>query len=274
MARHVPAHRAQVAGKLTQILMPILKGSNIIVTGASRGLGLAIALELARNGAGLFLVADGTLDSLQRAAGECKQAGAAGEVRIMQADLGQRNAADDMVRQAVDAMGSVYALVNNAGIRMRKLLGEYSGEDFDRLIAVNLRAPFFASQAVLPHMRAAGGGRIVNIASQMGLVAQEGIALYSLAKAALIQFTRSTAFEAGRHNIQVNSVSPGPAATEDNVRRMTATPELHAERMRYMVTGRLVECDEVAKAVLFLLSTDATSIQGHNLLVDGGYTIH
>lgn len=165
MARHVPADRAQAAGKLTQILMPILKGSNIIVTGASRGLGLAIALELARNGAGLFLVADGTLDSLQRAAGECKQAGAAGEVRIMQADLGQRNTAEDMVGQAVDAMGSVYALVNNAGIRMRKLLGDYSGEDFDRLIAVNLRAPFFASQAVLPHMRAAGGGRIVNIAS-------------------------------------------------------------------------------------------------------------
>ena len=254
--------------------MSSLKGRNIVVTGASRGLGHAIALELARNGAALFLVADGALDDLERAAGECREAGAAGAVQTMQTDLGQPNAAEEMVEQAVRRLGGVYALVNNAGIRMRKLLGDYSGGDFDRLIAVNLRAPFFASQAVLPHMRKAGGGRIVNIASQMGLVAQEGIALYSLAKAALIQFTRSMAFEAARHNIQVNAVSPGPAATEDNVRRKTETPELHAERMRYMVTGRLVECDEVAKAVLFLLSTDATSIQGHNLVVDGGYTIH
>ncbi len=250
-----------------------LRDQPVIVTGASRGLGHAIAVELARNGASLLVVADGPEDELRKAGDECRSAGSP-RVEVLSCDLGRAGAAEEMVAAAVAAFGRVSALVNNAGIRMRKPIGEYSYEDFDRLIAVNLRAPFFATQAVLPVMRKAGGGRIVNIASQMGVVAADSIALYSLAKAALISLTKSTAVEAGRDNIQVNAVSPGPATTEMNLRRKAEAPEQHAERMRYMVTGQLVECDEVAKTVLFLLSTDATSIQGHNLVVDGGYTIH
>ena len=245
----------------------------VIVTGASRGLGHAIAVELARSGASLLLVADGPEQELHQAVDDCKSAGSR-KVESLSCDLARRGAAEEMVSAAMSALGGVSALVNNAGIRMRKPLGEYSYDDFDRLIAVNLRAPFFATQAVLPVMRSAGGGRIVNIASQMGVVAAESIALYSLAKAALISLTKSTAVEAGRDNIQVNAVSPGPATTEMNLKRKTDAPEQHAERMRYMLTGRLVECDEVAKTVLFLLSTDAASIQGHNLVIDGGYTIH
>lgn len=253
--------------------MRALAGRFAVVTGASRGIGHAIALELARAGASLYLVADEPVAAIAHAAQECRAAGA-GDCEVLHTDLARPEAAQAMIERAHARYGRIDLLVNNAGIRMRKPFDECTVADFDRIVAVNLRAPFLASQAVVPYMRDAGGGRIVHIASQMGIVTHAQIALYSLTKAGLIHLTKSMALELAQHNIQVNAVSPGPATTEANVRRMQDDPAVHAERMKYMATGRLVECDEVAAAVLFLATTEATAIQGHNLVVDGGYTLH
>src|SRR5690606_36870436 len=111
-------------------------------------------------------------------------------------------------------MGRIEILVNNAGLRSRKAFGDFTQEDFDRLMAVNLRTPFFASQAVAPVMRAQGGGHIVHIASQLGIVASRYGAIYSLTKAGLIQLTRSMALELSADGIRVNAVCPGPISTE------------------------------------------------------------
>ena len=253
--------------------MPALAGRTAVVTGASRGIGHAIALELARAGARLYLVADEPVAAIDHAAQDCRAAGAEA-CDVLRIDLGSPDAARTMIAQAHARLGRIDILVNNAGIRMRKPFDQCSVADFDRIVAVNLRAPFLASQAVVPYMRDAGGGRIIHIASQMGIVTHPQIALYSLTKAGLIHLTKSMALELAQHNIQVNAVSPGPATTEANLRRMHDDPGVHAERMKYMATDRLVTCEEVAAVVLFLATTDATAIQGHNLVVDGGYTLH
>ena len=119
-----------------------------------------------------------------------------------------------MVAAAHKRMGRIDILVNNAGIRARKAFGEFSHEEFDRLVAVNLRAPFFASQAVVPIMRAQGGGHVIHMASQLGLVASRYGAVYNLTKAGLIQLTRSMALELSADGISVNAVCPGPVSTE------------------------------------------------------------
>ena len=145
---------------------------------------------------------------------------------------------------------------------------------FSRVAAVNLRAPFFASQAVLPLMREAGGGRIIHVASQLGSVAARDTALYSATKAALIQLTRSMALELAGENILVNAVSPGPTATEYLKKHAYKTPEERAQRLGTVPMGRFGEPPEIANAVLFLASGDASFVHGHNLVVDGGYIIH
>ena len=164
--------------------------------------------------------------------------------------------------------------MNNAGIRASQPFGTFSYADFSRVVAVNLRAPFFASQAVLPLMRAAGGGRIIHVASQLGSVAARNTALYAVTKAALIQLTRSMALELAGENILVNAVSPGPTATEYLKKHAYKTPEERAERLGNIPMGRFGEPAEIANAVLFLASGDASFVHGHNLVVDGGYIIH
>jgi NAD(P)-dependent dehydrogenase (short-subunit alcohol dehydrogenase family) len=142
------------------------------------------------------------------------------------------------------------------------------------MIAVNLRGPLFASQAALPHMRRLGGGRIVHVASQMGQLAERGSTLYGLTKAALIHLTRSMAFELAPENILVNAVSPGPTMTEYNRARTGADPTLLAHKLAYIPANRYALPEEIAEVIEFLLTTRATFIQGHDLVVDGGYTIH
>jgi NAD(P)-dependent dehydrogenase (short-subunit alcohol dehydrogenase family) len=247
-------------------------GKTAIVTGASRGIGRATALKLAAAGCSVFLAADGTVEELEDAVREIRDGGGSAEFAI--ADLSGESAAEAMVEAALAAFGRIDILVNNAGIRIRRPFGAFTHEDFDTLVAVNLRAAFFASQAVLPAMRAAGGGRIVHVASQMGMVASETLALYGMAKAALIHLARSMALELAPENIVVNAVSPGPIATEFNLERWRQEPERHARVLAKIPAGRTGKADEVASAILFLASADATFINGHNLVIDGGYIIH
>ena len=246
-----------------------LDGKRALVTGASRGIGECVARRCSAEGARLFLAADGTEAELAAVAREC-----GGGADFGSYDLTEEGAAERMVEEAAAFLDGVDILVNNAGVRSHHSFGAFSYADFERVVAVNMRGPFFASQAALPHMRAAGGGRIVHMASQLGSVAAWETALYSATKAALIQLARSMAFELARENIFVNALSPGPTATEYLKKHAYRTPEERAERLGNVPMGRFGEPMDIANAALFLASGEASFVQGHNLVVDGGYVIH
>ncbi len=243
-----------------------------LLTGASRGIGRETALALAATGFSLFLVAEGTAEELDNVAAGCRAAGAP-EASSAIFDLSMPGAAEDMVAAALARFGRVDVLVNNAGIRRRKPFGSFTRTDFAEVLEVNLAAAFFASQAVLPAMRAQGGGRIIHVASQMGRVAAEDNAIYGATKAALIQLTKSMAFELAKEGIQVNSVSPGPIATEYNIESYGRIPGRMEQMTARVPLGRFGTPAEVAEAVVFLATAAGGFIQGHDLVVDGGYTI-
>jgi 3-oxoacyl-[acyl-carrier protein] reductase len=246
-------------------------GKSAVVSGASRGIGKAIALRLAAEGAAVYLSADGTQQELEDACAACRAAGAPQAAWGIH-DLACEDAAERMIQDAHASLGRIDILVNNAGIRVRKAFGEFSHEEFDRVVAVNLRAPFFASQAVVPIMRAQGGGHVVHIASQLGLVASRYGAVYNLTKAGLIQLTRSMALELSQYNIRVNAVCPGPTTTEGFL--AGRNPGELEQRARDVPMGRFGSVEEMAGAVAFLGSDDAAYVAGHALVVDGGYVIH
>lgn len=254
-----------------------LSGKVAVVTGASteRGIGNAIAKRYAQEGASIFLVADGTVEQLERACDECRGYPDAGHIEYGVFDLSQPGAAERMIEDAAQRFSRVDVLVNNAGVRAPYDFGEYTREAFDRVVGVNLAAPFFASQAVVPFMRRQGGGRIIHIASQLGHVTYAKRALYGLTKAALIHLTKSMAYELGRDGITVNSISPGPVKTKFLVDRSVGEAKEAAERWNvYVPLGRLGEPDEIADVALFLATTTATYLQGEDICVDGGYTTH
>ncbi|MCA0304575.1 MAG: SDR family oxidoreductase [Proteobacteria bacterium] len=254
--------------------MKPLQGKVAIVTGASSpvGIGAAVARRLAGSGARLLLVADVAPDAV---AAEC--AGLLGDpagVVPLTVDLADPAAAERMVREAEVRFGGIDLLVNNAAIRINRKFGEFTAAEFDRGVAINLRAPFLASQAVLPSMRRRGGGRIVHVASQLGSVAYQTRTVYGMTKAALIHLAKSMALELATDNIQVNTVSPGPIATQPILDRQRDEPEESARRQEYVPMRRFGQPEEIGEVVHWLLTTPASYLTGHDLVVDGGYTIH
>jgi NAD(P)-dependent dehydrogenase (short-subunit alcohol dehydrogenase family) len=254
-----------------------LTGKVAVVTGASteRGIGSEISRRFARDGASVFLVAEGAVEALERIRNECGSYPEAGRIEYGVYDLSERGAAERMIEEAARRFSRIDVLVNNAGIRAPCDFGNYTRDLFERVVAVNLAAPFFASQAVLPVMRRQGGGRIIHIASQLGHVTYAKRALYGLTKAALIHLTKSMAYELGREGIVVNSISPGPVRTQFIIDRSAGEPEEAARRLKaYLPLGRLGEPAEIADVALFLATTSATYLQGEDICVDGGYTSH
>jgi NAD(P)-dependent dehydrogenase (short-subunit alcohol dehydrogenase family) len=252
----------------------LLKDKVAIVTGVSSpvGIGAAVARRLAGSGARLLLAADASPDPVAK---ECADLlGDAKAVVPLVVDLGDASAVLAMVAEAENRFGRVDMLVNNAAVRINRVFGEFTTGEFDTAVAVNLRAPFLASQAVLPSMRRQGGGRIVHVASQLGSVAYQTRTIYGMTKAALIHLARSMALELAPHNIQVNAVSPGPIATQPTLDRVDNDPEEAARRLEYVPMGRYGRPDEIGEVIHWLLTTDASFLTGHDLIVDGGYTIH
>jgi NAD(P)-dependent dehydrogenase (short-subunit alcohol dehydrogenase family) len=257
------------------MFMTALIGKAALITGASRGIGRATAVRMAEEGAAVYLAADGTLEELEKAAAECRERNPTGAVTMVGIfDLTQLGAAETMVRQAHAALDRIDILVNNAGVRLRKPIGEFTQADYDFVMNVNLRSPFFACQAVLPIMRQQGGGRIINVASQMGSVTRKSIALYAMSKAALIHMTRSLAMECAAEGITANTVSPGPIETEYNSNRLRDDPQTRKQMTDDVPIGRFGTPEEVAEVIAFLATSKGNYIHGHDLLVDGGHTIH
>jgi NAD(P)-dependent dehydrogenase (short-subunit alcohol dehydrogenase family) len=242
-----------------------------VITGSSRGIGRATAEALAEKGLAVYLAAEGTAAELEAGVAACRSKGAP-EATYGIFDLGQPNQPEAMIAAALARFGRIDVLVNNAGIRCRKPFGQFTREDFDSVISVNLAAAFFASQAVVPPMLSQGGGRIVHVASQFGTVSGPNQAVYGLTKAALIHLARSMAVELGSRNILVNTVSPGPIATQYNLDRWE--PGHEAYLAREVPAQRAGTAEEIAEAIAFLATSKGRFIQGHDLVVDGGFCIH
>jgi 3-oxoacyl-[acyl-carrier protein] reductase len=235
-----------------------------IVTGGSGGIGAAIVRALAAKGHRVAIHANSNLQSAQTLADEITAAG--GEAMAVRADLTDPAAVEAMVAQVVARFGAVGALVNNAGICTAAPLGEMTVDMIDRELAVNVRGVILATQACLPHMEQ---GAIVNVSSNIAFAPMAGMTLYCASKAAVAALTEGFARELGPRGIRVNAVAPGATRTA-----MTAWIDDAALAAISAQTplGRIGEPVDIAGAVAFLLSAEASWITGRTLVIDGGLT--
>ncbi len=245
-----------------------LAGKVALVTGGSRGIGKAIVLALAGAGAKVVINYQQNAAAAEQALEEIKRAG--GEGMLYRADVTVLEECESMIKAAIDHFGRIDILVNNAGVRRDNLLALLKEEDWDVVVATNLKGVFNCCKAVLrPLLKQKSGGRIINIASVAGLVGNSGQANYAAAKAGVIAFTKSLAKEVGKRGITVNALAPGFIETE-----MTDDlPEnLKAEAKNRIALGAFGTPADVAEAVLFL-AVGANYITGTVISIDGGLSL-
>lgn len=240
-----------------------LAGKVALVTGGSRGIGRAIALTLAEHGADVAINYAGNTAAAEEVAAAIEKLGR--KALLVQGSVADTNGVADIVGRVVKELGRLDILVNNAGITRDGLLMRMKEADWDDVMNTNLKGVFNCSKAVLRTMMKQKGGRIVNMASVVGEMGNAGQANYASAKAGVIGFTKSLAKEVASRNITVNAVAPGFIATD-----MTSvlTDEQKAEMARTIPLGRAGEPQDVANAVLFLVSDEAAYITGQVLNVD------
>lgn len=242
-----------------------LSGRRVIITGAARGIGAAIATTFAAEGASLALL-DRDGDGVRRTA---EALGAA----AFTVDLADPAQATAVTEQAIDALGGVDVLVNNAGILLFSPLLEITVDDWDRTFAVNLRAMLLTTQVVAKAMIAAGSrGAIVNMASMGGKIGSPNQAHYAASKAGVISLTRVSAMDLGTHGIRVNCICPGYVLTEMGA--ATRTPEMVAKWSAMSPLNRCAEPEEVADMALFLASDQSRYCTGQAMNVSGGMVMH
>ena len=243
----------------------LLDGKTALVTGASRGIGRAVALALAAAGARVAINYAGNVKAAEEVKAAVEAAG--GTAILCQADVADSAAVEAMVAAVAKEFGTIDILVNNAGITRDTLLMRMKDEDFAKVLDTNLKGVFYCTKAVSKLMMKKRAGRIVNMASVIGLVGNAGQANYAAAKAGVIGFSKSVAKELASRGITVNVVAPGFIGTD-----LTADlPETVKEKaLADIPLGKMGEPEDVANAVLFLASDQASYITGQVVNVDGG----
>ncbi len=260
----------------------MLEGRRALVTGSTSGIGLAIALAYAGEGAKVMLNGFGKPEDIAKARAEAGAAMGGGDAPYSAADMSKPTEVRDMVSACVRELGGCDILVNNAGVQHVSPVEEFPDEQWDRIIAINLSSNFHAITAALPGMKAAGFGRIVNIASAHGLVASPYKTAYVSAKHAVLGLTKSVALEVARGTgVTCNAICPGfvrtplaeaqvkPLAEKHGVSEEVALTDFLLERQP---TKRWVEVEEIAQAALYLAGPNSGSINGTALSIDGGWT--
>lgn len=242
-----------------------LEGKTAVVTGASRGIGRAIALELAKEGANIVVNYSGSKEKADQVVAEIESLGV--KAISVQANVSDSESVQSLMNTAIEQFGSIDILVNNAGITRDNLIMRMKEDEWDDVINTNLKGVFLATKAVTRQMMKQRSGRIINIASVVGVLGNAGQANYVAAKAGVIGLTKTTARELASRNILVNAVAPGYIATE-----MTdALPEDVKQTISGQIPlAKIGSPENVAKAVVFLASDDASYITGQTLHVDGG----
>ena len=243
----------------------ILSGKVAFVTGASRGIGRATALRLAQDGAKVALNFASNVSKAEEVKREIEAAGS--EAMLMQGDVSKLDVVTELVGKTVDAWGRLDILVNNAGIARDNLLLKMSEDDFDKVIATNLKGVFNCTKAVTKIMMKQRGGRIVNMSSVVALRGNVSQANYAAAKAGIIGLTKSAARELASRGVTVNAVAPGFIDTD-----MTAalSEKVKEVMLKEIPAGRMGTPEDVANAVAFLVSDQAAYITGQVLSVNGG----
>jgi 3-oxoacyl-[acyl-carrier protein] reductase len=241
---------------------------SVVVTGGSRGLGLAVAQRLAAEGYRAIAVARRSTEEVSRAAAEAERAGA-GAVAFVPFDLGEIREIQRLVQQLQKQFGPLYGLVNNAAVGFDGALALMPNAQIEGLVRLNTVSPIVLTKYVVRHMMAHGGGRVVNVTSVVASTGYSGLSVYSATKASLVGFTRSLAREVGRAGVNVNAVAPGFLDTEMTKR---LAGERREQVMRRSALQRFAGVEDVADAVEFLLSERAKSITGTVVTVDAGST--
>jgi glucose 1-dehydrogenase len=272
------AHAAATASPRTKGLRG-LEGKNVLVTGGSSGIGQAIAVRFAEYGANVAInylrqpeEAAGTEEQVQACVRKVQREG----VRdvLVQGDVSSEDDVVRMVADAVEGLGGIDVLVNNAGIQISRPTEELSSDDFDRVLAVNLRGAFMCAREAIRHFLAAGKpGSIVNVSSVHQLIPKPGYLGYSTSKGGMQNLTRTLALEYAGRGIRVNGIGPGATVTPIN-RAWIDDPEKRRQVEEHIPMQRAGDADEMAGVTAFLASDDAAYITGQTIFVDGGLTLY
>jgi D-xylose 1-dehydrogenase len=247
---------------------PSLRGRSVVVTGGASGIGECIVEAFASQGARVAFL-DVQDDAAEHLAARIEALGQARPL-YTRCDLTDINALRETMAEVIAKLGAVDVLVNNAGNDLRHRIDEVTPEFWDRSLAVNLKHYFFMAQAVIPGMKAAGRGSIVNLSSISWIIPSTGLPVYVTAKAAIVGLTRTLAHELGGDGVRVNAVLPGAIATEKQ-KQMWYTDAYKAEVMANQAMKRMITPDEVARLVLFLAADDSSAITNQSYVVDGGW---
>jgi D-xylose 1-dehydrogenase len=247
---------------------PSLDGRAVLITGGATGIGESLVAHFARQGARVAF-----LDIQDEAANALKKNLAAEGCPAplyVHCDLTHLSVLKFAIDQVISSLGTVDVLVNNAANDLRHAIEEVTPEMWENLMAINLRPQFFAIQGVLPAMKTAGRGSIINMSSISWIIPTTGLPVYSAAKAAIVGLTRTMAHELGPAGIRVNAVLPGAIATEKQ-KRLWYTPEGVQNILRNQALKRQIEPDEVARLVLFLAADDSSAITNQSYVIDAGW---